>query len=296
MTARPPASIEDFAIKDLDSFNRTTRRPYQIAGLYFYQVLDCLVELAYKVSCDFFTRPHLYLELNGIAPTLARLRSQLGCHEDLLDKQQREAIYAPLFGAVESPSRAESFPMLKEHLVQAAAAFSERVFDTGVEMLRERVRTAHRPFREFLTGLNGDSVAWSKERSLPVLTEEVCYRIFRNEGVASVFGISKPPSSRWPYDFDSNGEKLVSEISTKLSGEGETPLSRERFTSLQRTALKGAEAISTVVEFDETKYGDRDLDRLITKCYTWGSALMGIAGSQRVTDWRLDGSLHGARR
>jgi len=40
------------------------------------------------------------------------------------------------------------------------------VYDTGVEMLQERVRSAHRPLHEYLTGLLGDSVRWSREKAL----------------------------------------------------------------------------------------------------------------------------------
>jgi hypothetical protein len=50
--------IEDFA-----SFEALTRGAHQIAGLYFFQQLDCLVDLAHQVSYDFFKRPQLYLNL-----------------------------------------------------------------------------------------------------------------------------------------------------------------------------------------------------------------------------------------
>jgi len=53
------------------------------------------------------------------------------------------------------------------------------------------------------------------------------------------------------------------------------PLTRERFSNLQRAALTGAAAIRTVIDVDRDATND-DLNRLITKCYTWGSALIGL--------------------
>lgn len=274
--------IDDFKITNLDSFKEVTKDPRQIASLYFYAELDCLVDLAYRISMDFFKRPHLYVNLEDLGPTLARLRAQLGSNERLPNKNQRMDIYQPVFGHREDSLKndTESFPYLRDDLAQAAAAFAERVFDTGVEMLRERVRTTHRPFKEYLTGLQGESVRWSKEALLE-LTEGVCYKLFRNTGVAAVFGISKPPRASWPYDLDSNGDKLVEAISAQLMSDdgSKAYISRERISNLQRNALRGAEAIATIVEFDESKpANDADLNLLITKCYTWGSALMSVNG------------------
>ena len=48
------SSINPKRIIDWDSFNEVTADPHQVAGLYFYSMLDCLVDLAHKVSYDFF--------------------------------------------------------------------------------------------------------------------------------------------------------------------------------------------------------------------------------------------------
>jgi len=295
------ASLTNHKISDLNSFNKVTGDPHQVAGLYFYSVLDCLVDLAYKVSYDFFQRPHLYVDLGptqhnptdlgstqqkaSTSPTfsliLAKLHAQYGSNEFLPSTAQRDEIDLPIFGRVAGYSTDEegSFPRLRDELINAAAAFAERVFDTGVEMLRERVRSAHRPFQEYLIGLQGDSVQWSREFALPQLTEEVSYTILRNKGVAGVFGIDKPPSGSWPYTEDSNGDKLVEAISKQLMWKDQPTdmcITREHFSNLQRVALRGAEAIATIIDFQET-LGNSDLDLLITKCYTWGSTLMSLS-------------------
>jgi len=294
------ASLTNLKISDLNSFNGVTGDPRQVAGLYFYSVLDCLVDLAYTVSCDFFKRPQLYLNLERIEPVaetsepaaetnptlasiLALLHARYGSSESLPSTIQRDEIYFPIFGrgAGFLPDEESDFPRLRDELINAAAAYAERVFDTGVEMLRERVRTTHKPFKAYLIGLQGDSVKWSRGFALPNLTEDVSYTILRNKGVAGVFGINKPPIDDWPYTEDSNGDKLVEEISKKLMRADQPesmPITREYFSNLQRVALRGAEAIATIIDFQETEtQGNSELDLLITKCYTWGAALKSVS-------------------
>jgi hypothetical protein len=119
------------------------------------------------------------------------------------------------------------------------------------------------------------------------LTQDVAYRILRNGGVASVFGIAQPPSEAWPYQEESNADKLVEEAWQQLTPSGGVvpvapgepyptmPLTRESFSNIQRAAVSGAVAIRTILDVDEDATND-DLERLITKCCTWGSALMGF--------------------
>jgi hypothetical protein len=300
------ASLTNHKISDLNSFNKVTGDPRQVAGLYFYSVLDCLVDLAYKVSYDFFKRPHLYIDLGpaqnnpielgstqhkgstspAFPSILAKLHAQYGSNEFLPSTAQRDEIDLPIFGRVAGYSTDEEgdFPRLRDELNNAAATFAERVFDTGVEMLRERVRTTHRPFQEYLIGLQGDSVQWSRGFALPQLTEDVSYTILRNKGVAGVFGIDKPPRGIWPYTEDSNGDKLVEAISKQLMWTDQPQdmcITREQVSNLQRVALRGAEAIATIIDFQET-LGNSDLDLLITKCYTWGAALMSLSSHPKT--------------
>lgn len=289
--------IPDHRIRDLGTFQQVTGEPRQVAGLYFYKLLDCLVDLAYKISCDFFARPHLYTQLEStilVAPAqspaqsttlseiLARLHARYGSNERIPSKEQRNEIYVPIFNQAEDyTTNGGDFPRLRDELVNAAAAFAERVFDTGVEMLRERVRTTHRPFKEYLVGLQGDSVRWSKEEALFGLTENISYTILRSSGIAAVFGISLVPRNEWPYFEDSNADKLIEETSKQLkqlkSDQSAVTLTREYISNLQRVALRGAEALATIIDFDE-RSSDADLNLLITKCYTWGSALLSLKG------------------
>jgi hypothetical protein len=282
----------DHQITDLKTFQAVTtdpKEPKDIAALYFYQQLDCLIELAYKVSCDFFTRPHLYINLGQVQQggaarplraVLAQLHARLGYDEALPSKIQRSQIFKAIFGSGGAFATSEEgdFPRLRDGLINAAAAFSERVFDTGETMLRERVRTTVRVFTQYLKGLQGDSITWSRENALSGLTENVAYAILRSRGVASVFGIDVPPVADWPYKEDANGDKLVEAISRQLATPDEPDMSsitREHILNLQRAALRGAEAIATVLEVRENATVDAS-NALITHCYTWGAALLDV--------------------
>jgi hypothetical protein len=300
-------SLPNYRITDLTSFSEATKEPRQIAGLYFYQVFDVLVDVAYMVSADFRKRPQLYRDLGqpSIAPTLGKLNAQYGTEIDNLSATQRNEVYLPLFGAFDTspPYDNESFPCLRDDLIRTATAFAERAVDTGISMLRESVRTSHRLFKDYLLSLHGDSVRFSKEKALSEMTEKICYPILRNHGVAAVFGIAKNASIEYPYATDPAEDLLLEQISTQLmpSGAMRALLTRERVSNLQRAALRGAEAIATAIDYDETHHDhtDAELDLLISKCYTWGTALASLkvrttsvasaTGRLAVSESRLQG-------
>jgi hypothetical protein len=232
-----------------------------------------------EVSRDFFARPQIFTVSGDppVAPLLAELHFRMGSDERIPSLEQRRAIFNALFGAPGPNNGAADFVRLRSDLVQAAAAFAERSFDTGVGMLRERVRETHRPFKQYLEGLGGASTSWSRNVALPRLTEGLAFSILRNEAVSPVYGIAYPPAPSWPYSEDPDGDKLVEEISKRhsLSNGATPPLTREGFANLQRAAVRGAEAIATIIDFTEGG-SIADLDRLITKAYTWGSALRNL--------------------
>jgi len=294
-------AIPDHQISDLKSFEKVTGKQYQVAGIYFFCTLDCLVELAHRISHDFFARPELFTDLTAaggqaIPPTLARLHARYGCDEAVLNREQRHALYAALFGR--SPSMDGSvdeesdFRNLGDELMDACATFVETKFGDEPS-LRENVRQKHRLFKEYLTGLTGDSVAWSRETALPGVTEKASYPILRNKGVAAVYGIATPPRAEWPYTFDANADKLVEKVSKQLmwpdasqtmdsSGKPDAHryISREEITNLQRTAIEGATAIATTLDVDSNAT-PADVDLLIRKCYTWGTALRNLHNYSR---------------
>ena len=82
--------IPDRRITTLASFTQVTAEPRQVAGLYFYQVLDCLFDLAHAVAMDFRKRPQIYRDLGqpSIALILGSLNAQYG--SEFNGKRQRK--------------------------------------------------------------------------------------------------------------------------------------------------------------------------------------------------------------
>jgi hypothetical protein len=266
-------------IDDLKSFEDLATKPRQIARVYFHAILDFLVQLAYTTSKDFFDRPHLYVDLEGaISPTIAKLRSRSGSDELIPSQEQRAAMYLSLVGIKDglSLNGTGDFQRLADQLINAATAFSERVYDTGEEMLRERVRIAHRSFKEYLDGLQGASLRWTSEDVLPNVTEKIAFPILRNKGIASVFGVSTGVRAQWPYVEDANADKMVEEMSKQLPWVDGAPrqLSRERISNLHSIAHTGSRALATVVDYDGNAAKVKDLKLVITTAYAWGSELM----------------------
>jgi hypothetical protein len=264
-------------IRDRESFLATTDSPRDTAALYFHKQLDAFYESALAVSIDFFARPQLYTDISSddVVRILANLRSRCGSDELLLSCEQRMEIYAPIFGP---PRASANFDKLRDDLIAAATAFAERVFDTGVDMLRERVRTAHRPMKDYLLGLTGDSTSWSARNPLDNLSEKVSLTILRSPGIGTVFGIATAPKASWPYSEDSNADKLLEEITSKINPS--SGLTRQQASNRQRLAARGAEAIASVIDYTENSDDINDdiasLNVLITQCYTWGAAKIAL--------------------
>jgi hypothetical protein len=185
-------------ISNRPSFERITGTGAAVAGLYTYAKLDRLIDLACLVAADFFARPHLYIDLSDtqMPARLARLDSRIGSEEYYPSHAQRRAMYEPVFGECDTPTPATSdFARLRDGLLAAASTFAEWSQATGIPMLRERVRTEHRPFREYLGGVSGASVTWSRGNALPAIADEEAYRVLRDGSVIDkvVEEMFKPP-------------------------------------------------------------------------------------------------------
>jgi hypothetical protein len=262
-------------IFDPESFTRVTSDGLEVAGLYLYAKLDPLIDLACLVARDFFNRPHLYTELTDdeMPARLARLSSRVGYEEYYPSATQRRAMYEPVFGPC-APDGTETgdFVRLRDGLLAAASAFAEWSQATGIPMLRERVRTEHRPFREYLDGVTGATVTWARASALRAIAEEESYRVLRDASVIAVFGLTRAPTENWPFREDANGDKVVEEIGKALEPMLERRMTREKFSALQRVALRGTVALVSIMTFDESE-DDDTLEELITRCYTWHAAL-----------------------
>src|SRR5262249_27243572 len=148
--------------------------------------------------------------------------------------------------------------------------------------LRASMRNIVIVFQDYLTGLQGDSVRFSKDR-LAALTEDTCYKILRSEKIAAVFGVSQTAGTNYPYGTDPGMDVLIEEISKVLMrGNGaETYVRRREISNRQIAARAGATAITTILFFKGGNQADADLDVVTLRCYQWATALRWLADKER---------------
>jgi hypothetical protein len=271
-----PASI----IQDRQSFDAIAGEGHEIAGLYFYCILDHLVDIAWAVSRDFSVgRFHLFTDNTAdSAQDLLRLYTQLGSNEIFLSREHRQMIWRSLFGhgASDQESESHSFPQLRSSLLEAASEYVTRAeIETGAPGLISGFRLALIPFNQFILSAQGAAVRLYRLRTFPALTEDNVYRILRNPGVAAVYGINAAIADQWPYAFDTNANKMIAEISRQLqvthdSGEH---YSQKWESYLETTAKRGAVAIATAIDTGADSSSDESIVDLINKCYAWHTAL-----------------------
>jgi hypothetical protein len=270
------------SIVDWKSFDSRTSGERAVAGLLFYKELDFLVDLAHCISLDFFDNPQLYRYVtDDVVRDLTQLRTRYGSQEEFLSCEQRHQIFASVFGEDEgtggplsavAPPSAESFAAQRDQVLAAAAAFTDRVFNTSEGILRRAVRIMHVYLKDYLKDVTGASVAWSRAVGFPTISER-CYRILRDPQIAARFGINSEPGPEWPVKIDANGSKLVEQITgTPMMRVQTNRISRGVFNDKQQLALRGAEALAAVMDYDSEYDAETDhatIDLLISRCYDW---------------------------
>jgi hypothetical protein len=277
------SDVPDFVIHDRTTFEACTNVD-PIAKLYYFHVLDSLIDVAYAVAHDFYDRPELFTKPTGLTQTMARFHARYGTQEDMLNKAQRVAVYMPVLGAGPLATETGNFAHLRDELLAACVTYVESQFGDP-SALRANVMQKHGLFKEYLTGIVGESVQWSA-RAIHTLAEQVAYPILRNETIAAVYGIGTKINDQWPYALDPNAPKAIEKMSQALSGsarlqpmmKGGAPplvLSREIVTRLQRAAIEGTRAITTATVVGSTS-SEGDIAKLIERCYTWANALRSL--------------------
>jgi hypothetical protein len=75
--------------------------------------------------------------------------------------------------------------------------------------------------------------------------------------------------------------EAISKQLTWTDRPGEVYITREHFSNLQRAALRGAEALATILDFNQG-LGIEDVRVLIRKSYTWGAALVSLIPRTKI--------------
>lgn len=261
------ANVFKDRLKRGGTMNTTPQTPSaDLAKLYFFSVLDFLVDLAHTISHDFIGRPQLYtnlevegLEVEALRDVLGSLYVQYGTEPTRLGPHQRNDIFNAIFGIPGGNHEHNSFVCTRDELREACRRNAANVRSENKSLLEQEVRTALVPFQQYLVGLQGSSVNWSLEQLQAVTA--AAYRILMNDQIARVFGVAKAPQDPWPFAPDPNGNILVEEIS-------ERRITRGLFGQLQQVALNGAQTIDIVLA-----RGQQVSDELIRACNAWSSAL-----------------------
>ena len=277
----PGAPIPEYAIRDRRSFD-DSMQDHPVARLYYFHTLDNLIDLAKCVAHDFVDRPELFTRSTGLSPVFGRLFARYGSHEDLLDRAQRAAIYAPVFGSKLLTAELGNFSRFRRELLEAAVTYVETRFGDE-RALRENALQKVILFRDYVHGLAGESLSWGAH-AIDVVAEQSAFPVLRCNAVAAVYGITGRAGDDWPYSFDANGPKVVEKISDAMSiatrlhaalaGTLPEPMSREHVTKLQRAAVEGARAIATATVLSTADEGD--VREMIQRCYTWATALRNV--------------------
>jgi hypothetical protein len=244
-----------------------------IGRLYGIWTLDCLVEIGYAVSFDFIIRPQLYLS-NDIPDAIVDLRMSYGTNAHFPNMAQRQMMMMPILGRSDglipdASTGMAPFHVARKKLFDACSAFSERAVDSGLAMLKERVRSAVVPLRAHFEALEGKSLRLTITQQMQPISD-TAIRILRAPEVARVFSTS-PADAAWPFDStDPNGAKLVENAGAKLMQQQEYQLSYTKFILLQRVAQEGARALPLVLTTDLSS--EDELLALITQVYAWGAS------------------------
>lgn len=256
-------------ITDPASFGRGTSGERAVAGLLFYKELDCLVDLAYRVSLDFFDQPQLYRDVPAeIVADLTALRTRYGYQEEFLSREQRQAIFAGVFGDDEGAGfmngagatpAAYSFTVLRDQLLAAAAAFAERVFNTSEDMLRAAVRVMHVYLKDYMLDVTGASVNWSRGTGLPAITG-LCYRILRDPQIAARFAVNAAAGQSGRSRLTQTAASLSSRshrrqcerLCSRSLGEPSTTSSSSHCVALRRSRRSSTTRTTTPTEIAPT--------------------------------------------
>lgn len=267
-------------IRDLPSFNAVTGNNHEIAGLYFYYMLDHLIDLAHAVAKDFCTqRFHLFTSNDPKnAIELLKLYTRLGNDEIFLSKEHRHMIWHSLFGHRMSDQMDDhyNFPELRDKLLETASEYVNRAeIETGAPALISSFRLALIPFVQYLLAVQGSATKLYRRDIFSQFTENNVYQILRDSNVTAVYGINIAIRQEWPYAFETNANKVIEEISCQLMVKDDYGMkyTQKLESYLETAAKRGACAIAASLETDPDSSSDAEIVSLINKCHAWRTAL-----------------------
>jgi hypothetical protein len=233
--------------------------------------LDGVIEIAYAIALDVATRPQSY---TGKMPeSIVDLRLAYGTSAQFPDLAHRQAMVWPILGPSDAlkagtGSTASPFQQARQTFLDACNAFVERVADSGLDQLTNRVLISIVPLRTHFLGLRG--------RAFELLSQvidgesDTVNDILRSPGVAQAFGFS-PAAAGWPLaDTDPNGAKLIEAAGKLLPTDSAYRIGYTRFILLQQAAQAGQQALDIVLQSIDPP---NEVSAIVTGGYNWASTL-----------------------
>jgi hypothetical protein len=260
--------------------NTPTYLPYatSLGQMYRRFVLDCIPDLGYAVSQDFFLNPQMYQAVRpDTAISMATVQASMGIHADLPNKKYRAMLYKPIFGTSDATGTGNDGSVYQAgrlKLIASAVAFAERTVTSGQLAIRSQVLSAIVPLQHHFTNLVGASSDQSSHRINMI--HDTSLAILTDPAVSNAFGVSTPAD---PGFSNAEAAKLVERISQKLqdlmpSG----PMTGLQYSGLIEMANNGEKAIQLILD-PNVRDNIEKSNELIIKLYAWGSDLGLIGGA-----------------
>jgi hypothetical protein len=239
--------------------------------LYVRWTLDGVVEIAYAIALDFATRPQSYT--SQMPDSIVDLRLAYGTSAQFPDLAHRQAMVWPILGpsdALKAGAGATPslFQQARQTFFDACTAFVERVADSGLDQLTNRVLISIVGLRTHFFRLSGRAF----ELVSQVIDGETdtVYDILRSPGVAGAFGFP-PAASGWPIaNTDPNGANLIEAAGRLLPADSAYRIGFTRFILLQQAAQAGQLALDTVLQATDPP---NEVSAIVTSGYNWATTL-----------------------
>ena len=276
-------------IRDRKTFDAIAGNGHEIAGLYFYCMLDHLVDIAYEVAKDLTTNKFEVYRDDTVESSLnlLKLYTRMGNDQIFLSREHRHLIWHSYFGHTYHPGYSHTmeddnkyshnnFPTVLNRLLETASEFVIRAeIETGAPALIASFRLALVPFNQYIFAIQTAAARLYRRQILPLLTEGNVYRILRNRAVTAVYGVNAPIRCEFPYAPDSTANVLIERISHQLKIKEHYGMSYSQIyeSYLELTARRGACAIAAAIETDSDSGSNEEIINLISKFHSWHTAL-----------------------
>jgi hypothetical protein len=265
--------------------NNGKTRATQLAVLYELWTLDVVSDVGAAAGTVFTSRPQQFKNTSGATvDALGVLRYRTGYDEAHLDADQRATVCAPLLGPSDGTRHEDmtaAFHQAAAGVLQAAADFVQRSFDTGEQQLRNAFRDASRSFAAYLGGIEG-AVSDGAVARISTHFDDVV-GVLRDGTFTGGLGLPPAPGDPWPRFgvLSGDGAAVVEALDQEASDAGlttRTAVTDAEFIIVQRIADQGASTIDAVVA-DPGFPEDDDADLAITRVYLWWTALRDYRGA-----------------